>query len=144
MTAPLDANVLASASLELTRRGPPALIWVAWLLQGAFTLVVSEHILAEVENTLKKPYFTTRLSLDHIATFLSTLQMALVTPITVPVSLVATHSADDLVLATAVSAHADYLVTGDLKLQALGAYEAVTILSPRAFLDVLVQQGYQP
>jgi predicted nucleic acid-binding protein len=41
------------------------------------------------------------------------------------------------VLAAAVSANSDYLVTGNRKLQALGMYEGVRILSPRQFLDVL-------
>jgi predicted nucleic acid-binding protein len=40
-----------------------------------------------------------------------------------------------LFLATAVSAEADYLVMGDRKLQDLGAYEGVTIASPRQFLE---------
>jgi predicted nucleic acid-binding protein len=48
---------------------------------------------------------------------------------------VATHSEDDLILATAVSAEADYLVMGDRKLQDLVTYEGVTIASPRQFLD---------
>jgi predicted nucleic acid-binding protein len=53
---------------------------------------------------------------------------------------VATHPEDDLVLATAVSAHADYLVTGDRKLQRLGSYQGVRILSPREFLAVLAPE----
>jgi predicted nucleic acid-binding protein len=42
-----------------------------------------------------------------------------------------------LILATAVSANADYLVTGDRKLRDLGRYANVTILSPRAFVELL-------
>lgn len=47
------------------------------------------------------------------------------------------HPEDDLVLAAAVSARADYRVTGDSKLQLRGRYQGVIILSPRAFLDLL-------
>jgi predicted nucleic acid-binding protein len=47
---------------------------------------------------------------------------------------------DDVVLATAVSAHADYLVTGDTGLLHVGNYEGVQILSPRAFLDLLCDE----
>ena len=43
-------------------------------------------------------------------------------PITAHVQGVATHAEDDLVLATAESAQADYLITGDKKLQRLGTY----------------------
>ena len=46
-------------------------------------------------------------------------------------------------LATAVSAQADYLVTGDIQLQKLGTYGGVTILSPRAFLDLLQGEGLE-
>ena len=40
-------------------------------------------------------------------------------------------------IATAVSARADYLVTGDAQLLRLGMYERVRIVSPSEFLDVL-------
>ena len=53
---------------------------------------------------------------------------------------VATHPEDDLILATAVSAKADYLVTGDKKLRELGSYQGVSIVSPREFLDILESQ----
>lgn len=66
---------------------------------------------------------------------------ATITPITTIVQGVATHQEDDLILATAVSAGADYLVTGDQQLQALGSYRGVTILSTRAFLNVLTQSA---
>ncbi len=144
MIAALDANVLASAAVRSQRLAPPAAIWDIWNAHQAFTLVVSQHVVDEVERTLRKPYFASRLGPVEVATFLSTLHTALMTPIAAQTTGVATHPEDDLVLATALSANADYLVTGDLKLQALGAYQGVTILSPRAFLDVLMEQGYQP
>jgi predicted nucleic acid-binding protein len=53
---------------------------------------------------------------------------------------VATHPADDVVLATALSAGVDYLVTGDRELQKLGSFGGVTILSPRDFLSLLKQE----
>jgi predicted nucleic acid-binding protein len=65
---------------------------------------------------------------------------AIVSPITASVHGIATHPEDDMILATAVSGHADYLVTGDSKLERLGKYKSVTILSPRRFLETLVQE----
>jgi putative PIN family toxin of toxin-antitoxin system len=83
-----------------------------------FELIVSEHILAELANTLANPYFHKRLSLKQRGAALALLQSeAGITPITVIVHSVATHAEDDVVLATAVSAQANYLVTGDKKLQ---------------------------
>jgi predicted nucleic acid-binding protein len=53
---------------------------------------------------------------------------------------IATHPEDDVILATAVSAKADYLVTGDTKLQHIGMYRGVVILSPRRFLETLTEK----
>ena len=45
---------------------------------------------------------------------------------------------DDVILATAVAAKADHLVTGDRKhLLPLGVYQGIGIVEPRAFLDQL-------
>jgi predicted nucleic acid-binding protein len=55
---------------------------------------------------------------------------------------IATHPEDDLIVATALSAKADYLVTGDRKLLELGTYAGITFVSPRGFLDHLdVEEG---
>jgi uncharacterized protein len=45
---------------------------------------------------------------------------------------------DDVVVATAVRAGADYLVTGDRRhLLVLGEYQGIRIATPRQFLDLL-------
>jgi putative PIN family toxin of toxin-antitoxin system len=44
---------------------------------------------------------------------------------------------DDVIVATAVKAKADFLVTGDRHLIALGSYEGIQIIAPRQFLDLL-------
>ena len=132
----LDTNVLASGFAS----GPPSIpatLIDAWRA-GKYTLVVSEHILAELSRTFARTYFRRRLSLNQVAADLALLRrQAIIMPVTDHVQGVATHPADDLVLATAISAKADYLVTGDTNLQQLGSYESVTILSPREFLGLL-------
>ncbi|HVH76571.1 MAG TPA: putative toxin-antitoxin system toxin component, PIN family [Stellaceae bacterium] len=46
---------------------------------------------------------------------------------------------DDLIVAAAVAAKADYLVTGDrAHLLPLGEHQGIRIISPRAVLDILV------
>jgi predicted nucleic acid-binding protein len=57
--------------------------------------------------------------------------------LTVTVTGVASHPEDDLVLATAVSGGAGYLVTGDRQLLRLANYEGIIILTPRDFLATL-------
>ena len=99
---------------------------------------MSDHILTELATTFDDPYFRRRLTPRQIARALTLLrQHATLTPIIGEVHGVAAHPEDDLVLATAVSAAAEYLVTGDRELQRLGSYGGVTILNPRAFLDLL-------
>jgi hypothetical protein len=108
-------------------------------LAGTYVLATSEHILIdELPRTLAKPYFRRHMTADEAAEFTDGLyRLALLVPITAYVYGVATHPEDDLVLATAVSAQADYLVTGDMKLQTLGSFEGVRIVSPAAFLAIL-------
>ncbi|MGH2614218.1 MAG: putative toxin-antitoxin system toxin component, PIN family [Thermomicrobiales bacterium] len=140
--AVLDTNVLASGVLGFAaaEQAPSRLLHL-WQEQR-FELIVSEPILAELINTMEKPYFRQRLTVDQIRSTQRLLQdRATLVSLTASVSGVATHSEDDLVLAAAVSARADYLVTGDKQLQLLGAYRGVRILSPRAFLDLLETTG---
>lgn len=136
--AVLDTNTLASGAVA--PGGTLAAIIDAWR-NGAFEVVISTEILVELEHTLQKPYFRRRLTAEQVGRFLILLQRrATLAPITIRVRGVATHMEDDLVLATAVSAKTPYLVTGDTKLQRLGSYQAVTIVSPRQFLEILNQQ----
>ena len=64
-------------------------------------------------------------------------QEATLVPIIAPVHGVAPDTEDDLVLATAMSGQADYLVTGDAAFQDLQTYRGIWIVSPRAFLEIL-------
>ena len=42
-----------------------------------------------------------------------------------------------MIIATAVAAKADYLVTGDKDLLSLGSYRGIGIVTPEAFMGVL-------
>lgn len=135
--AVLDANVLASGFVRANSAAPPVQLIDAWS-RGAFTLIVSELLLDETERTLEKPYFAQRLTRAQRAKVITLLRReAVVTPLTIDITGVATHPEDDLVLAAAISAGAAYLVTGDRQLQALGSYSDVRIVSPRQFLQIL-------
>jgi putative PIN family toxin of toxin-antitoxin system len=134
----IDTNVLVSGFIgrERVTSTPGALLrrWQA----GAFLLIVSHHILTELERTLDEAYFRRRVTSERRLQLLALLrQEASITPLTVTVQGVASHPEDDLVLSAAVSAGADYLVTGDGQLQRLGRHGGVTIVSPRVFLDRL-------
>ena len=102
----------------------------AWR-DGQFELVLSEQLLAEVERTLDKDYFRARLTSSLVTQFLMMLnRQAIIVPLTATVVGVASHQEDDMVLATAISAESEFLVTGDRQLLRLGSYEGVIIVSP--------------
>ena len=131
----LDVNVLASGSLKAPT--PPGLLLDIWQA-GSFRLIISEHILVNLQRALAKPYFQRRLTAAESSAFLALLrQEATLVPITAPVHGVAPDAEDDLVLATTLSGQADYLVTGDAAFQDLRIYRGIRIVSPRAFLGIL-------
>lgn len=139
ITAVLDTNVLASGTVTATNS--PGQILNAWRA-GQFELVTSEHIIDELTRTFQKAYFKNRLSSDASANFIDLLQNeTLVTPISVKVQGIATHPEDDLTIAAAVSAKADYLVTGDKPLlNKVGkSYQGVNLTTPSDFLKILQQ-----
>jgi putative PIN family toxin of toxin-antitoxin system len=134
----LDTNIPASGAIALA--GTLASVIDAWH-SGEFRLITSQSILLELERTFEKPYFRQRLTPEQCSRFTALLQRrATFTQFTVQVQGVATHPEDDLIIATAVSARADYLVTGDTKFQDLGTYQGVAILSPREFLEILAAE----
>lgn len=137
MKVVLDANVLVSG---FSKPGTPSEIIDQWAA-GAFELILSEHIMDGVRRAWSKPYFrrffTEAESKSIIDGIVESATMR--NPVDV-VHGVAEDREDDLVLATAITARADVLVTGDRLLREIDRYEVVRILTPREFLDLLDQE----
>jgi putative PIN family toxin of toxin-antitoxin system len=139
MRALLDTNVLAAGILGEVRESqlPPAEILRRWNAKQ-FELIVSRHILGELEQTLALAWFTHRIPATVVDRTLELLQRdAVIIEVTAFVSGVAGHVEDDLVLAAAVSGNADFLVTGDAEFLQVGEYRGVRIRTPAAFLREL-------
>ena len=138
IVAVLDTNVLASGIAGIARpESTPGELLRRWRAK-AFILVISESILAELGRTFTNPYFASRLSSTDVDVALTRFRTeAHIQQVTARVSGVATHPQDDAILATALSAQALYLVTGDRQLLAHGTYGGTRLLSPRQFLAVL-------
>lgn len=140
IVAVLDTNTIVSAILE--PRGIPNRILEAARGQQ-FTLATSAVIIAEVLTTLnrdriRRKYRINPTDLERLRDLLE--RDTACTAINHDARGVATHPEDDLILATAVSAEAQYLVTGDAKLQRLRHYQGVTIVNPREFVEILESQ----
>jgi len=136
--AVLDANVLVSgiAGYKKAESAPGELL--RRLIKGDFSLVTSNAILTEVHSTLVKAFLRRSLSAEDRSDLIAAaIRGADILTVLVPVSGVASHPEDDLVLATAVSGAAEYLVTGDRQLLAVGTFHDVRIVTARQFLDLL-------
>ena len=140
--AVLDSSVLVSAFF--TPKGTPATL-LAQARRGAFSLVSSVEILDEVTGVLMRPKHQVRYSymLEEVARYRRRLASLSVVVHDLPtLEAVPLDPKDDMIVATAIAASADYLVTGDRRhLLVLGHYEGIRILSPRAFLEAVDEES---
>lgn len=128
----LDVNILASATIS--EHGRPRVVVRAGL-RRQYRLVVSAHILTKLKDTFEKPYFAERLSREDQDAFIDLLVKKSKREIPDKSVLgIAPDQEDDLVLGTAVAANADFLVTGDKGLLAIGEYRGVRIVTAEDFL----------
>ena len=137
--AVLDSSVLVSAFL--TPHGS-----VVRLLRdparSRYELCLSDAILTETAEVLLSKSNLRRYVAyadddvrDYIRWLLTQAEMV---PDTPPPRVVPNDPKDDPIIAAAVAAKADYLVTGDrAHLLPIGEYQGIRIVSPRAFLEIL-------
>ena len=134
MRAVVDVNVLISAALSA--RGP-SLEVLRNCRDGAFELVVSELLIAELTRALAYPKVRKRIPAEKAAAFISWVRdqtLAEDPPDQAPVR--SPDPDDDYLLALAISRRS-YLVTGDQHL--LGLEADLPILTPAEFLTKLRQ-----
>jgi uncharacterized protein len=133
MRVVLDTNVLLSA-LAFPGSKPDHVLQS--VRRGEVELFLSSFILAELERILRDTFrFTKQQTEERIAVIL---RMATLVESKERIALVATKDDDNRILECAVTARADYLVTGDkehlLPLRSIGKTQIVT---PAAFLELL-------
>lgn len=138
--AVLDTNVLASAAIA--HPGTTLATILDSVVANRFDLAISEYILVELRRTLATPYYAARIRPAAASQYIQFLiGLGTTVPITMSVTGVATHPEDDPILATALSAHADYLVTGDQRLRnRVPTLSGIPLVSPAEFLGVLSQE----
>jgi putative PIN family toxin of toxin-antitoxin system len=110
--------------------------------QGAFNLCVSDPILAEVTNVLlnRKPLRRRFSYLDKdVAEYCRELmRFATVTSNVPNVSgVVIRDPNDDMIVACALAAGAEYIVTRDKDLLSIGRHQDIAMVTPEAFLQLL-------
>lgn len=124
MRVALDTNVLLAA---FATHGLCEAVLEQTL--AAHELVLSEHILEEVERNLARKFRLPPARAREIVRFLRD-QSIVVEPAAVPAGTVVDRS-DLPVLGTAASGDCDLLVTGDAELLAIGSYGGIPVVSPR-------------
>lgn len=132
----VDTNVIISALLKSD--SVPARV-VSYVLDEC-QLCISRYILDELDDVLKKPKVKRVLgwSKERIQRYLAGLEEASILIVDPPLLKVITQDPyDDNVLACAVAAQANYLVSGDVHLRQLGSYRRIQIVSPSEFLAII-------
>jgi uncharacterized protein len=130
----LDPGVLVSALLVAD--GPPGRILDRWR-QGELELVVSDTLLAELEEVLLRPRFASRVDERDARAYLAGIRRAALLFDDPPAETGLTPDpGDDYPVALARAAEADLIVSGDAHLTGL-ANTTPPVLTPRAFADML-------
>jgi putative PIN family toxin of toxin-antitoxin system len=138
--AVLDTNILVSAFLFFERCGVPVEL-LGKARDEQFTLVSSTPILDELEGVLNRNRGA-HARYGYTAAAVRAYRMVLEVEAVLaepkpPFPRLSRDPDDDVIIATAVAAKADYLVTGDNDLLVLGEHQGVRIVTPRQFLDLL-------
>jgi uncharacterized protein len=133
----LDTNVVVAGSLW---NGPPRRLIEA-AIAGEVELFSSAVLLDELAHTLGYSKFDKRIEAfgTGIAALLAqyTALVSLVAPVSVP-RIVANDADDDHVIAAAVAARAELIVTGDRKhLLPIGSHQGIAILTAREVVNRL-------
>ena len=128
MKAVFDTNVLIAAFLT---EGICAKLIVR-AHRRDFDLILCDGILQEFKRVLKKKFAISPHETSEALTILSEATQEILGQ-TNSVTPICRDSDDDLILACAKDAAADYIVTGDEDLLVLKNYEWIRIVSPREF-----------
>ena len=131
----LDTNIFISGILF---GGIPRKI-IESVLQGQFTLCLSEPLWEELEGVLLRPKF--HFSGEVVHTILNELKtMAFLVDPERKLSIIKEDPSDNRLLEAAVTARTDIIVSGDKHLLQLRKFRDTSILSPREFLDAYLKK----
>jgi putative PIN family toxin of toxin-antitoxin system len=132
--ATYDTNTLVSGTIS---SGSVSLVIDAWM-NNEVEVITSQPLIDELTRTFSKPYFTSRLTSEQTQKFIELVKTrATIIEIHTAIPKVATHPEDDIVLATAESGEAHFIVTGDHGLQKLEKFKDIQIVTPKDFINIL-------
>jgi uncharacterized protein len=141
LKAVFDATVLVSAFL--TPKGVSAQL-LSQAVAGAFDFYLSDAIIDETRDVLlhrahvRKRFVYTEQDVEEYCFLLRAFTRAVEN---VPSLQVSRDPADDYVIATAVAAGVQYVVTRDKDLTTLKTYQSVQMIRPEEFIALVRQQA---
>ena len=139
----LDTNIFVSSLL--VKEGVPAKVLDAWR-DRQYALFISPAILSEIRATLLYPrirrkYSITEAEIDQLITLLEFDALIVLGDDESVAGSVPEDPADEAVLACALDARADLIVSGDRHLLEMKEYQEIPILTVREFLNQLEAEG---
>jgi putative PIN family toxin of toxin-antitoxin system len=143
LKAVLDTTVLVAAMLRPEPGGVSAEL-LKLAAEGRYEMFVSDDILEETAATLatseriRKRY---KYSNEHIVAYCEELaRLGTVVSDPSPLAGIVRDPNDDMIVACAVAANAEFLVSRDKDLLTLGSYEAIEVVTPEDFLRILREE----
>ena len=131
----LDTNVLVSALI--TSGTPPGLLYESWRRRG-FQLVTSRPQIAELTRVLAYERLRPYIRPAEAQTLSATIDAAAIVVDALPDIRLSVDPDDNAILATAIAAGADLIVTGDKShLLSLESAQGIPIVTPRVALRYL-------
>ena len=135
--AVIDSNIIALGFIS-SPQSRAGTIHDAWI-EGQYRLVTSQFCIRELKRVLGKRYFQSQLTPEMTDAYVrSVRQGSDYVRLTTRVFGVADHWQDDLMVSTALSGRANYLVIRDTGLLAVGYYSA----SPAESVQVINEEQF--
>lgn len=137
LKAVVDTNQFISSLIS--KKGPSAKLIDAWR-DYKFLLIISQDILTEMKRVFYYPRIITarHLNKQDIETFIAFIEKrATIVSHTPSVEAIKDDPDDNKILACALEAQADYIVSGDEHLLSLHQYQNIKVVTVREFLEIL-------
>lgn len=133
MRVVLDTNILIGALI--TKGTPPDRLYQAWL-RNEIELVTSSAQLAELVDVLSRPRLHGFLDLNEAAAIVETIATRALVLAELPLVDLSPDPKDNPILATAIAAKADLIVSGDERhVLLLGEVEGIPVVTAREALE---------
>ena len=136
----LDTNVLVSALIN--PHGKPAQI-LNYVFENRIRLFTSPSIIEELERALSYPKLVKRHGLvkeelkEFVFDLLSIMPLAEEEK---TIEVIKEDPSDNKYLSCALSAKADFIVSGDVHLLNLGQYEGIQLITPAQLLEIMERE----